>query len=151
MEFETTRKIQNYCLKSFLNLSLAVPVKSHVMLYCRHDYSQLFSVHMRTKKKPQTSTEQRTVVSNKIQKCMSCFFIYFCKTHSIFPLPLAIKKRLQENKQKLYKCIHFILVFTRIAHNWNPSIGASCCWKTNCCWLSSTWGAILESSSSTPK
>lgn len=36
-------------------------------------------------------------------------------------------------------------------YSWKPSMGASGCWKINCCCVSSTWGARLLSSSSTPK
>lgn len=36
-------------------------------------------------------------------------------------------------------------------YSWNLSMGASRCWKMYCCWLRSTWGAILLSSSSVPK
>lgn len=36
-------------------------------------------------------------------------------------------------------------------YSWKPSMGASGCWKMNCCCVSSTWGARLPSSSSTPK
>lgn len=41
-------------------------------------------------------------------------------------------------------------VFSPQDYSWNPSMGASACWKMYCCWFSSTCGATAASSS-TPK
>lgn len=49
----------------------------------------------------------------------------------------------------LWWCFCFVFP-PRAYYSWKPSIGASACWKMNCCWFSSTWGARVESSS-TPK
>lgn len=43
-----------------------------------------------------------------------------------------------------------VFFFPRAHYSWKPSMGASGCWKMNCCWFSSTCGARVESSS-TPK